>query len=139
MNHNVIFLLDALKMSRNMVHAQSPSFSTVKEGDLPLLRFSNLTCMDSPILEFAQSQIFLQNPLYIIQLAVLNSPSGQRAKWATINLGENYLCIQYHFTHLKTHSNRSSLKTHSHLQQMMNILRYCFARLHNLILLITFI
>ena len=50
MNHNVTIVgiikrENPLKMPRNIVRVQSPSFTRVKEGDLPLLRFSNLTCM----------------------------------------------------------------------------------------------
>ena len=46
--------------------------------------------MDLPCLEYAQSLIFLHNPLYIIQLAKFFKPSGQRA---LINWVQKFPCI----------------------------------------------
>ena len=37
-------LVDKINVAK-WFHAQSPSFPRFKEGDLPLLNFSNLTCM----------------------------------------------------------------------------------------------
>ena len=70
-NFSRTLIVDRQNKCGGMVSRKSPSFERCKEGDLPLLNFSNLTCMKHIL--FLHNLFILKN---ILQVVMVHQPSG---------------------------------------------------------------